>query len=45
MLKEEHAQTRYNDDIAEEVALIRSSVIFEGFGDSIAFYQHCFKNC
>lgn len=32
VLKEQHAQRRYHDDIAEEVALIRSSVVFKGFG-------------
>lgn len=32
VLKEQQAQRRYNDDTAEEVALIGSSVVFKGFG-------------
>lgn len=32
VLKEQRAQRRYHDDIAEEVALIRNSVAFKGFG-------------
>lgn len=32
------ALRRYNDDIGEEVAFIKGSVVFKGCGDSLAFY-------
>lgn len=38
VLKEQQAQRRYNDDTAEEVALIGSSV-FKGFGVALLDQQ------